>query len=467
MKKTISILRTSVFFLITLPLFLTACASVSESEKKPEEISERAWDQVPSLKEAYVDSGLFDHFGFATTMDELTGKKNHQKKADLMARHGNTTTMGNEMKPQWVLWNYNSKVNKNGTFTASNGKTIDVPVLPPHSDKEHGLGGIGTVLQAAKDKGIQMRGHVLTWHSQTFDWFFCKDYDVSKGLADKETMTARHEWYIKTVLEYVSDWEAKNNDGKHIIYSWDVVNEAVADDALGNTYIRGSTTETGQNIPKLANGCHSENGTSRWYQIYGSNEFIINAFRFANKYAPSDVTLCYNDYNEYFEWPGHNTKRSGIITLLNEILSHKNDKELPARLDAFGMQSHLSDWVSFSAVEDSIKEYLKLGIDLQVTELDFAWNNEKYKDAKSGKGYSGTELKDLYKDHMKLYIKYAKSKRASHENGITSITFWAVEDKDNWLNYGTNIYYPSLFERDSKDNLVAKDAFFSVLDAAK
>ncbi len=430
-------------------------------------VSERTWSKLSSLKEAYVDSGIFDHFGFATTMAEITGKSNHKDKAALMAKHGNTTSMGNEMKPQWILWNYGTKVSTNGTFTASNGKTISVPVLPASSDTEHGLGGIGTALQIAKDKGIQMRGHVLTWHSQTFDWFFCEDYDVSKGLTDKDTMTARHEWYIKTVLEYVADWETKNNGGKHIIYTWDVVNEAVADDALGDTYLRGSTEGTSTKIPVLASGCHSENGTSRWYQIYGNDEFIINAFRFANKYAPADVTLCYNDYNEYYEWSGHTTKRSGIIKVLNAVLEHKNDAELPTRLDAFGMQSHLEDWVALSSVESAIQEFLKLGIDLQVTELDFAWNTEKYTKAKTNLGYSGTKLEDLYSDHMKLYIKYAKSKRSAQGNGITSVTLWAVEDKDNWLNKDNIVYYPSLFERDSSDNLVAKDAFFAVLNAAK
>lgn len=442
--------------------------SVTVTEVTVQNISDNAWDKVDSLKNAYVDSGIFDHFGFATTMNELTGKTGHEDKATLMALHGNTTSMGNEMKPQWILWNY-GKVNKNGTFTASNGKTIDIPVLPPLSDTEHGLGGIGTVLQIAKDKGLQMRGHVLTWHSQTFDWFFCKDYDTSKGLTDKETMTARHEWYIKTVLDYVKQWEEENNNGKHIIYTWDVVNEAVADDPTKEEFYRGSTPGTSTNIPALENGCHSEGGTSRWYQIYQSNDFIINAFRFANKYAPKDVTLCYNDYNEYMEYGdenGRGYKRSGIISLLKDVLSHKDDEDLPTRIDAFGMQSHFADWVGLNGIEDTIKEYLKLGIDLQVTEIDFAWNESKYTDAVS-KGYSGTKLEDLYYDHMKLYKKYSKYKNAINGHGITSVTLWAVEDNDNWLNNESNTYYPSLFERDDNNELVAKKAFFAVLEAAK
>ncbi|MCF0176375.1 MAG: endo-1,4-beta-xylanase, partial [Bacteroidales bacterium] len=347
-------------------LFLTALfgfVSCTGTTDAPDTTGGQKWDSVDSLKNAYADSGIFDYIGFASTLDEI----NDETKASLLAKHGNTTTLGNEAKPQWILWYYNGTPSHNNTFTASNGKTISVPdSLPTTTDPNHGLGGLATALKVCMDKGIQMRGHVLTWHSQTFDWFFCEDYDVTKGLTDKATMTARHEWYIKTVLDFVANWEAQNltaewkaSHGDHIIYSWDVVNEAVADDPLANEYIRGSTPGTSTNIKELAVGCHSENGTSRWYQIYGSDEFIVNAFRFANKYAPKDVTLCYNDYNEYMEYAnpqnnGRGIKRTGIIKLLNTIISHKNDEILPTRIDAFGMQSHFSDWVSFSSVENAI-----------------------------------------------------------------------------------------------------------------
>ena len=63
----------------------------------------------------------------------------------------------------------------------------------------------------AAANGMQVRGHTLTWHSQTFDWFFCEDYDVNKGLTDAKTMTARHEWYISSVLNHVKEWEYHSN----------------------------------------------------------------------------------------------------------------------------------------------------------------------------------------------------------------------------------------------------------------
>lgn len=447
MRKTI---KTNAIVWILI-LFIGSFWKVSADSKNI------SWKNVESLKSVYVDSGIFDHFGFASTLPEI----NDNAKAELLRRHTNTTTLGNEAKPQWLLWYYSGVPSHTAKFTASNGLTISVPdKLPTTTDKDHGLGGLATALKVCKDKGIQMRGHVLTWHSQTFDWFFCKDYDIKKGLVGKEEMTARQEWYIKTVMDFVAKWEKENNDGKHIIYTWDVVNEAVADDASETVYLRGSTPGTNTPVP-LANGCNSK-GDSRWYQIYNSDEFIINAFRFANKYAPKDVTLVYNDYNEYMDYgpKGATThKRTGIINLLKEIKSHEKDATLPTRLDAFGMQSHLASWVTVSAIEYTIQEYLKLGIDLQVTELDFEYNDE----VKNHNNYKNQSLGEIYEKLFKVYIKYAKSNR-KEGNGITSVTMWCIEDEGNWLGKDK---YPALFQKNDKKELVTKDAFFGVLNAPK
>ena len=101
--------------------------------------------------------------------------------------------------------------------------------------------------------------------------FFKENYstDANAAYVDKATMTARQEWYIKSVLDYVRTWEEENNGGKRIITTWDVVNEAVADGAGGKKWLRED---------------------SDWFRIYQSEEFLLNAFRYANKYAPSDLS---------------------------------------------------------------------------------------------------------------------------------------------------------------------------------
>ena len=55
---------------------------------------------------------------------------------------------------------------------------------------------------ANPDKKIRIRGHVLVWHSQTQEWFFHENYDISKPYVDKETMNRRLEWYIAGVFDH-------------------------------------------------------------------------------------------------------------------------------------------------------------------------------------------------------------------------------------------------------------------------
>ncbi len=379
MKKNLKALFTVA---IASVLMLTACNSnaIPGNPGGNNDSTAGDWLEAPSLKEAYVDGGIFDRFGFACETGEITNADT----AKGLVHHGNTTTPGNQFKPQFVFWY--PKPSCNGSFTDSTGKTITVP------SSINFAANMDPYLKAAKSAGIQLRGHVLVWHSQTFEWFFTENYadavtydsdGTPNNLVDKATMTARQEWYIKSVLEHVAEWEAANGygEGNHLVYSWDVVNEAVADDARDNDtqYLRGSTpgTQTAQIDPD--NKC-TKGGGSRWYQIYGSGEFIVNAFRFANAYAPADVTLCYNDYNEYLNYnagDGGSWKTEGIVRLLKLIKNGEaktvNGKSIKPRIDAMGMQSHVEpSWMNVSSYEGALKRFLALDLDVMVTEFDVA-----------------------------------------------------------------------------------------------
>ena len=460
MKKNLKALFTVA---ITAVLMLTACNSNATPGNPGSNTNSSAesWLDAPSLKEAYVDSGIFDRFGFACE----TGEISNSNTAKGLVYQGNTTTPGNELKPQFVLWQYSQPTNLTD-FTDSNGTTIKVPKSINFSEK------MDPYLNAAKKAGIQIRGHVLVWHSQTFEWFFTKDYaykvTYSNGkpnnLVDKETMTARQEWYIKSVLEHVADWEAANGygEGKHLIYSWDVVNEAVADDARDNdtAFLRGSTPGT-QKAEDSGYGT-TNGGGSRWYQIYGSGEFIVNAFRFANAYAPADVTLCYNDYNEYMDYSGGDGtgawKTKGIERLVKLIKNGEaktvNGKSVKPRIDAIGMQSHVgASWPGVSGYEGAIKRFLLLDLDVQVTEFDI-----------------GTSIKDdtsNWSNYFKMLKKYGKNgSEKSKYNGhcITGVTIWGINDENSWVSNGGS-QYPLIFKK-SESSYLTKKCFYSVLEAA-
>ena len=421
--------------------------------------SENNWlaDSVPSIKQTYSDTfdyiGLaveYGNFGLKCTGDKYTGTYTHDKSwgtpSELyysevqqgISKHTNTITLGNELKPQFLLqwWeDDNSQAPDYGleqqktTFTASNGTTIDVP------DKLNGEALIYATLNAAKNAGVKMRGHVLTWHSQTPEGFFREKYSKDGALVSKEVMTARHEWYIKTVLECVAQWEIHNGyagkeTGNHLIWAWDVVNEAMADDA-GTTYtgtnqnwLRGSTSET--------QGKDPANGGSRWYEIYKNEEFIINAFRFANAYAPVDVKLCYNDYNEY-----QSNKTPAIEKIANLIKAGEAQsiagKSVSPRLDVIAMQSHVgTSWPSLSEYESALKKFLAIA-DVHVSELDF--NAETQQAAEKA-----------YADYFKMLKNYGKNYRNPYK--ITCVTIWGINNESSWINPSNGkTTYPLLFNK--------------------
>ena len=354
--------------------------------------------------------------------------------------------MGNEFKPQFLFgwWQDGIRNTTLTEFTASNGLTIKVPASLDFNTADN-------CLKICKDNGLKMRGHVLTWHSQTPDGFFAENYvpeyndskkNTLKNPVSPEVMTARHEWYIKTVLTHVAEWEAANNNGEHIIWAWDVINETVADDASGSTWCRGSTASTKDVTPAPAG-----QGTcgSRWYQVYKSTEFITNAFRFANAYAPADVKLCYNDYNEY-----QSKKIDGCIKLINLVQNGDEQKVagkmVKPRIDVMGMQAHIGiQWPGTSSFESAIKQYLKY-VDIHVTEFDV--NNAS----------TSAESKSTYTNYFNVMNKYGKKYSGTHQ--IKNVTIWGINNESSWIESSSK--YPLLFS-----NYAITDSFTAVINTAK
>lgn len=65
-----------------------------------ENVAGNSWLDAPSLKETFVDGGYFDRFGLACEYDEIS----NSGIAEGLKYHANTTTPGNELKPQFVFW---------------------------------------------------------------------------------------------------------------------------------------------------------------------------------------------------------------------------------------------------------------------------------------------------------------------------------------------------------------------------
>lgn len=418
-------------------------------------------DSTPSLKETYKD--IFDSFGLACEYGNFgtnwgTPVELYYKEVQNgLKKHADSITLGNELKPQFMLcwWGNGDGAKESMTsFTASNGQTIQVP------QTIQGLSRLNDILTILKNNNLKMRGHVLTWHSQTPDDFFAEGYsaksngELISNPVSKEVMTARHEWYIKTILEYVNDWESENGygTGNHIIWTWDVVNEAIADDATTTDYLRGSTSGTKDKTPTPPAGSNQAQG-SRWYQIYQSDEFIVNAFRFANAYAPADVPLAYNDYNEYMDYE-KGWKTTGILNLIESIKKGEaqtiNGKLVKPRIDVMGMQSHVNpDWPGVGGYEDAVKRYLDAGVDIHVSEFDIA-------------AKSSNSSKSTYSEYFKMLKNYGKN--YSGKNKITNVTIWGLNNEDSWINAKSK--YPLLFNKINNE-YIPNDSFDAVIEAAQ
>lgn len=400
-----------VFMMIIISTILCSCNS-SKTESKKEEIK-KTWLEVPSLKETY--GKYFDTIGVAINEQEL----GLSAALDGIDYHFSSITMENEFKPQF-MFNWKSP-NNNGKYTASNGLTISVPTNVPDFSR------MDRILKMCKVLGYKMRGHVLVWHSQTEKSFFREKYNPNGPLVDKNTMDARQEWYIQTVLEHIKNWEDQNNNGERIVWVWDVVNEAAADG--GSSYLRTSDSD--------------------WYKIYKSDEYIVNAFRYANKYAPKDVLLAYNDYNCYM-----GNKTNGILKIIQAIQDAEDDAELPSRIDVMGMQSHVGlSYPNTSLYASAINRFIKTGLDIHITELDVATGSS-----------SAESVAFRYKELFNTYMRYRKTDTS---NGITSITLWGLNDERSWIKTKDGKSQSPLLFTKELNTYYAKPCFNSVIEAAQ
>ena len=369
---------------------------------------------------------------------------------DLVEKHFNAVTFGNELKPD-ALFNYQLEKSVKTKTVQFDGQDLEVPVVNDAGDSldfSRADAMVDKILEwnaANPDRKIRIRGHVLVWHSQTPEWFFHENYDISKPYVDKATMNRRLEWYISSVFDHYFG-EAANKKYDGLFYGWDVVNEAV----IGNTY-RTDKVNPAESLDEIRHG-----NNSSWWHVYQSNEFIINAFKYANKYAPSDVELYYNDFGET-----DNIKSEGIIKLISDVKSAQG-----TRLDAFGMQAHYSvDSFSAAQFKTVAKKYAEAAGKVQLTELDFQ-ASAAYK---SGAASKESEYTKMAYCHKQLFDA-AKDLKKNGTN-VAGITVWGVIEPNSWLHSQSNVgggadgskQCPLLFDGKYK----AKPAYWAYVDATK
>ena len=247
-----------------------------------------------------------------------------------------------------------------------------------------------------RKNGIKMRGHCLCWHSQFSDWMFT---DKKGKPVKKEVFYERLRDHIHTVVDRYKD----------VVYAWDVVNEAMADDGGGPRWGFGR----GGQEP-------SPYRQSRHFQLCG-DEFIAKAFEFAREADPNAL-LFYNDYSCV-----DNGKRERIYNMVKKM------KDASVPIDGIGMQGHYNIYFpDEEQLEKAIVRFKELVKHIHITELDLRMNNESggqlmfsRGEAKPMPAYMGTLQTDQYARLFKVFRK--------HADVIDNVTFWNLGDKDSWL----------------------------------
>jgi endo-1,4-beta-xylanase len=263
---------------------------------------------------------------------------------------------------------------------------------------------------------MAISGHTLVWHSQTPAWFF---YDGDKPASRELLMRRLHAHILAEVGRY-----------KGQVHSWDVVNEAIDD---------------GRHLYR----------NSKWHRIIG-DDFIEQAFRFAHEADP-DAELQYNDYNIE-----SGVKFKKALAMLKSL----KDKGVP--IHSVGIQGHwIINQIPYAEIDKAIGEFSKLGLKVNITELDIDALGRTYRgaDINGGPRLMTTRpavnvpalLDREAAQYAKLFAIFHK-----HRDVIEYVTIWGADDGRSWLNLfgGERKNYPVLFDR----ALQPKPAFYSVIN---
>jgi len=276
-------------------------------------------------------------------------------------KHFNSITPENELKPDSII---------DQAACQQKGNNVNTQV---------NLSRAAQTLKFCEDNGLGVRGHTFVWYSQTPDWFFKENFSSNGAYVSKEVMNQRLESFIKNTFEAIATQYPKLD-----LYAYDVCNELFLNDGGG---LRPAGGPPG----------------SHWASVYGENndEFIINAFTYARKYAPAGCKLYINDYNEYI-----GAKTDDIYNIAMKL------KKLGV-IDGIGMQSHLATTFPSAAMyKTALEKFISTGLEVSITELDI-----------ETKGNESARAQ-LFKDVFQMAVDNAAS--------IPSFTVWGTNDSVSW-----------------------------------
>jgi len=345
-------------------------------------------EDLESLKDVYENSFKI---GVGVTAKDIKSKVAQE----LIKKHFNSVTLVNELKPD---------------------KTIDRELTIKQGDCNNpqiNLDAARSILDFCKENDIPVRGHVVIWHEQTPEWFFKENFSEEGNYLGRDEMLIRMENYIKNLFGKLQE-EYPTVD----FYAYDIVNEVILDN--------GDFRSAGD-IGELKNGLKC----TPWRKIFGNEDYIEYAFKFARQYASEDTKLYYCDFKEYL--PAKSTAIANMVSVLK-------NKGLA---DGVGLHAHLtpddlteSEYEQFlQQYSDALALYSSFDLDIQITELDIGIDENKFE-----------EQAKYYSDFVDIVLQYV--------DNVSALVFWNLTDDMSWKE-NANLFLP---------NYSAKPAFYALID---
>jgi len=224
------------------------------------------------------------------------------------------------------------------------------------------------IVDFAEQNAMRVRGHTLVWHSQLPGW-----------VSELTTPEAVRSAMLNHINTLVTRYRGR-------VFAWDVVNEAMADNASG---LR----------------------TSVFQQQLGSG-FIDEAFR-AARAADPDAKLFYNDYGT----EGTNNKANAVFAMVQGMV----ERGVP--IDGVGMQMHVNNGGNPTAqqIASNMQRLVDLGLEVNISELDISTCG------------NGTLDERLAAQAARAH---GIVQACVNQPGCTFITVWGTSDQYSWRQNG-------------------------------
>ena len=322
--------------------------------------------ELPSLYQTFSDYFMFGCFH---SMSTFFGSNADVR--NLLQQHYNSWCPSNEFKPSNLLnlsgaaSAYNtvySEVSADGVIDEAEQQRLfeanTAIVLGSNSSQLSFLNQVRTFNETrSPENQVKVKAHTLFWHnlSQQPEAFFHEGFSNSNPWASKEVMLARIDSYIQKVFERFAPY----ND---IIYSWDVVNEAI-DDFSG--FIRN---EADYQEGRWGRIFKRPDITDRNERLYEEAVWVRQAFKSAAKYIKQyglDWTLVYNDF--YDADKDYEPKLSSTIEMLRPIYEQMKEDGVTF---VVGLQNRNATSLDLDVFKDMYNKFAEICDEIHTTESD-------------------------------------------------------------------------------------------------